>query len=98
MHTRRFEVYIRRWSTQILRIGLCFFCLKLYLQFRLKTFYRSINSLLIQSFLKKDVDGSLANLRTSIEEANGIFHGLQDDFGVDTKDVWQACLQLHDLL
>ncbi|VDK21724.1 unnamed protein product [Taenia asiatica] len=45
----------------------------------------------------KDVDGSLANLRMAIEEADRILHGIQDDFGMDTKDVWQACLRLHDL-
>ncbi|KAL5103728.1 hypothetical protein TcWFU_006330 [Taenia crassiceps] len=45
----------------------------------------------------KDVDETLTNLRTAIEEADIIFHGIHDDFSVDTKDVWQTCLRLYDL-
>ncbi|VDM16942.1 unnamed protein product, partial [Hydatigera taeniaeformis] len=45
----------------------------------------------------KDIDGSLAKLQVAIEETNRLFHGIQDDFSTDNKDVWQACLHLHDL-
>ncbi|KAH9279221.1 hypothetical protein ECG_08145 [Echinococcus granulosus] len=45
----------------------------------------------------KVVDESLGNLRMAIEEADRIFHGIHDGFSVETEDVWQACLRLHDL-